>query len=121
MTVTVGDLEDGFYVEDDGTGIPADEREKVFEDGYSTSQHGTGFGLTIIGRIAEGHGWDVSVTDGTDGGARFEVRGVEQVTDEEGERATDEGDEQATGEVNEEIIENVADETSEPIVDETPE
>jgi len=33
LTVTVGALSDGFYVADDGTGIPADERETVFEPG----------------------------------------------------------------------------------------
>ncbi|TKX83579.1 HAMP domain-containing histidine kinase, partial [Halorubrum sp. SS5] len=38
---------------------------------------GTGFGLSIVAQIADAHGWDVRVTDGADGGARFEVTGVE--------------------------------------------
>jgi signal transduction histidine kinase len=67
----------GFYVEDDGSGIPADEHEIVFEDGYSTSQHGTGFGLTIIDRITESHDWEISICEGRAGGARFEITGVE--------------------------------------------
>jgi len=77
VTVTVGTLADGFYVEDDGPGIPAGERESVFESGYSTRQEGTGFGLTIVRRIAEAHGWSVRVTEGAAGGARFEFTGVE--------------------------------------------
>jgi PAS domain S-box-containing protein len=77
VTVTVDDLEDGFSVTDDGPGIPADERERVFDSGYSTSTTGTGFGLAIVQRIVESHGWTVDVTEGDDGGASFEIRGVE--------------------------------------------
>nr|WP_276179441.1 PAS domain S-box protein [Halomicroarcula sp. DFY41] len=81
VTVTVGELPGGFYVEDDGPGIPAEERGGVFEVGYSTSEDGTGFGLNIVKRVVETHGWDVQVTEGTDGGARFEVTGVESATE----------------------------------------
>lgn len=56
VTVTVGDLPNGCYLQDDGPGIPADEREDVFELGYSTDTHGTGFGLAIVEHIAAGHG-----------------------------------------------------------------
>ena len=76
-TVTVGELDDGFYVEDDGPGIPSDDRERVFERGYSTGQDGTGFGLAIVEQIAGAHDWEVRVTDGDGGGARFEVTGVD--------------------------------------------
>ena len=76
VTVTVGRLPDGFYVADDGPGVPADDREAVFEPGYSTASEGTGFGLNIVTRIAEDHGWEVGLTDGADGGARFEITGV---------------------------------------------
>jgi len=76
VTVTVGKLADGFYVADDGPGIPPDDREKIFEAGYSTSDRGTGFGLSIVAQIAEAHGWAVSVTESDSGGARFEVSGV---------------------------------------------
>jgi len=76
VTITVGDLEDGFYVEDDGPGIPADEREQVFESGFTRSETGTGFGLSIVEEIATAHGWDVATTEGTDGGARFEITNV---------------------------------------------
>ncbi|MFC5279032.1 sensor histidine kinase [Halorubrum rubrum] len=76
VTVTVGGLDGGFYVEDDGSGIPEADRENVFTVGYSTADEGTGFGLRIVKQVAEAHGWDVRVTDGTEGGARFEFTGV---------------------------------------------
>jgi len=80
VAVTVGALPDGFYIEDDGPGIPADERDDVFDAGYSTTEEGTGFGLSIVQQIADAHGWDIRVTDGSDGGARFEITGVEFTT-----------------------------------------
>jgi len=76
VTVTVGDVEGGFYVEDDGPGIPAEERGDVFGMGYSTTDSGTGFGLSIAREVVEAHGWEIAVSDGTDGGARFEITGV---------------------------------------------
>ncbi|WP_435358254.1 PAS domain-containing protein [Haloarchaeobius sp. DFWS5] len=66
----------GFYVEDDGPGIPPEERDRVFESGYTTSSEGTGFGLAIVERIAEAHGWTNRVTESEAGGARFEFSGV---------------------------------------------
>jgi PAS domain S-box-containing protein len=76
-TVTVGALDDGFYVEDDGPGIPEDERGKVFESGYSTVSDGTGFGLAIVNEIVDAHGWEIRVTDTETGGARFEITGAD--------------------------------------------
>lgn len=79
VTVRVGcHDETGIYVEDDGPGIPIEKREEVFEPGHSSAQGGTGFGLTIVKRIVEAHGWELSITDGTDGGARFEFELAEQ-------------------------------------------
>ena len=80
VTVTVGctDNADGFYVEDDGSGIPEDERPEVLEAGYSTADDGTGFGLYIVHQAAEAHGWDIRITGASDGGgARFEFTNVE--------------------------------------------
>ncbi|PSQ12972.1 hypothetical protein BRC98_02360 [Halobacteriales archaeon QS_7_68_65] len=78
-TVRVGETDDGFYVADDGPGVPADERERVFEGGYSTGEANTGFGLLIVERIAEAHGWEVALVESEDGGARFEIDDVEGV------------------------------------------
>ena len=77
VTVTVGTLDGGFYLEDDGSGIPARHRTDIFESGYSTDQDGTGFGLSIVHRIAVAHNWGISATESSDGGARFEITGVE--------------------------------------------
>jgi len=81
VTVTVGSLDDGFYVADDGPGIPADERGAVFEAGYSDgSDHGgQGFGLAIVESVVDAHDWSVSVTDAPadeGGGTRFEFHDV---------------------------------------------
>ncbi|MGM0372372.1 MAG: PAS domain-containing sensor histidine kinase, partial [Halobacteriota archaeon] len=76
VTVTVGDLEDGFYVADDGAGIPAEERTVVFETGHSGPESGNGLGLSIVTQIADAHGWELAVTESETGGARFEFRGV---------------------------------------------
>jgi len=88
LTVTVGALDatvepttfdgetdvGGFYVADDGPGIPTEDRETVFESGYTTADNGTGFGLTIVEQIAEAHDWSVTVVESDSGGARFEFR-----------------------------------------------
>jgi signal transduction histidine kinase len=81
VTVRVGARdEEAIYVEDDGPGIPVEKREKVLEPGHSSARDGTGFGLTIVKRIVEAHGWELSVTDGTDDGARFEFETATQGT-----------------------------------------
>ncbi|REA03684.1 two-component system sensor histidine kinase [Haloferax sp. Atlit-6N] len=77
LTVAVGALDGGFYVEDDGPGIPESERADVFERGYTTHENGTGFGLPIVKTIADAHGWSVSLGESDAGGARFEFTGVE--------------------------------------------
>jgi signal transduction histidine kinase len=75
VTVEVGTLEnaDGLYIEDDGTGIPEGERESVFDHGYTRSEDGTGFGLSIVQKFVTAHEWEIQVTNGTGGGARFEI------------------------------------------------
>jgi signal transduction histidine kinase len=75
--VRVGPLDGGFYVADDGPGIPEDRRDVVFEPGYSSDDHGTGLGLAIVDQIADVHGWSVAVTESARGGARFEISGIE--------------------------------------------
>jgi PAS domain S-box-containing protein len=79
VTVTVGRMDRGFYVMDTGPGLPPGGRDEVFESGYSTSSDGTGFGLAIVERIVEAHGWRIEATGGDEGGTRFEITGVEWV------------------------------------------
>jgi PAS domain S-box-containing protein len=78
-TVPATDTTVGFYVEDDGQGIPPDRRAAVFETAYSTSDTGTGFGLAIVEQIADAHGWSVRAVEGAAGGARFEFTGIDPV------------------------------------------
>ncbi len=83
VRVEVGALDDGesgtgFYVADDGPGVPDEVREDVFETGVSTDEDGTGFGLKIVAEVADAHGWSVELADADGGGARFEFRGVER-------------------------------------------
>jgi PAS domain S-box-containing protein len=79
VSVRLGRLDDGdgFFVEDDGPGIPDSEREKVFDWKHSTKEGGTGIGLKSVSQITDAEGWDVAVTDGTAEGARFEITAVE--------------------------------------------
>ncbi len=78
VTIRLGPLPNGFYVEDDGPGIPEPDREKVFEAGFTTKERGTGTGLPSVQQIALAHGWKVLATEGSDGGARFEFTNVER-------------------------------------------
>jgi len=94
VTVHVGALDDttGFYITDDGPGIPAGEREQIFEYGYSTASDGTGLGLGIVQQIVQAHGWTITATQAVDGGAKFEIRDVQHTTvDQEWETSTSEG------------------------------
>jgi len=67
-------------VEDDGEGIPAAERERVFEPFYRLDRSrdratgGFGLGLAISRRALENQGGRLTVTQGALGGARFEIR-----------------------------------------------
>ena len=75
VTVSVGTLDDreGFYVEDDGPGLPAGVEDRIFDRAYTTSEDGTGFGLAIVEEIVEAHDWSISPGHSEAGGARFEI------------------------------------------------
>ncbi|MFD1640626.1 sensor histidine kinase [Halohasta litorea] len=77
VTISIEEIDGGFAVSDDGPGIPEADREGVFESGYSTARDGTGFGLAIVAQIVAAHGWEIALTESVDGGARFEITGVE--------------------------------------------
>ncbi len=78
VTITVGatDGGDAFFVADDGPGIPPEDRERIFEAGYSTDADGTGFGLSIVDAIATSHQWNLVVDESEAGGARFTFEDV---------------------------------------------
>jgi PAS domain S-box-containing protein len=80
ITIRVGSLANdiGFYVEDDGEGIPEDERDEVLQQGYTTHEDGTGLGLAIVRDIVGAHGWEISIAESPAGGARFEVECVRE-------------------------------------------
>ena len=82
VDVSVGPLpRGGFYVEDDGPGVPAAERERVFQRGYTTADDGVGWGLVVVEHIATAHGWAVSLDEAGTGGARFEFSPVAAETE----------------------------------------
>ncbi len=75
-----GRVDAGEYVvsvEDSGSGVPPELREKIFDRFVSTRQHGegAGLGLAIAREVARAHGGDISVDRSpTLGGARFVLR-----------------------------------------------
>jgi PAS domain S-box-containing protein len=74
--IRVGTLSDGFYIEDDGTGITAEQRADLLEPTHSELDETTGDSVYLVATIAEAHDWDVTVTD-EDGKTRFSFRNVE--------------------------------------------
>ncbi|WP_050034234.1 sensor histidine kinase [Halorubrum halophilum] len=82
VRVEIEHREDGITltVDDDGPGVPPDQRSEVTERGVSLDG-GTGLGLAIVGDIAEAHGWALSVEESASGGARFVISGIEPADD----------------------------------------
>jgi two-component system, OmpR family, sensor kinase len=68
-----------FLVEDDGPGVPVDQRERVFDrfhrtdSGRDRASGGTGLGLAIVRAIAEAHGGHVASGRSPEGGGCFEL------------------------------------------------
>ena len=58
-------------VRDDGPGVPADLREKIFTPFFTTREKGTGLGLAFVREIVRDHGSDVMVRDAPGGGSVF--------------------------------------------------
>lgn len=75
VTITVEALDEGFAIQDDGPGLP--ENEDLFAPGFTTDPDGTGFGLSIVDEVVRAHGWSIRATEGPEGGARFEITGVD--------------------------------------------
>jgi two-component system sensor histidine kinase HydH len=60
-------------VRDQGPGVPAADRERVFEPFFTNKTRGTGLGLAIARRVVELHGGTISVHDADGGGACFRI------------------------------------------------
>ncbi|WP_336022715.1 PAS domain S-box protein [Halobellus salinisoli] len=73
VRIWVEAIEDGFAIADNGPGISKSDRDRVFERGFTSQDDGTGFGLYIVREIVDGHGWDITISESTAGGARFEI------------------------------------------------
>lgn len=75
MTIRLYENENGvkFVVSDNGAGIPAAEREKVFEPFYTTKSSGTGLGLAIVKSIVEAHRGTVTLESDSPGGTTVTV------------------------------------------------
>ena len=58
-------------VVDDGAGVPADLREKIFTPFFTTREKGTGLGLAFVREIVSDHGGAIRVSDAPGGGACF--------------------------------------------------
>jgi signal transduction histidine kinase len=80
VSVSAADGEAVLRVDDDGPGVPAADRERVFErftrldEGRARGAGGSGLGLALVRTVAAAHGGTVRVLDAPLGGARFEVR-----------------------------------------------
>lgn len=73
--IHIGVLEDGFFVEDTGDGLPDVPIHSLFEWQMSVDGN-SGIGLAIVKQITDLHGWDITATESADGGARFEITGI---------------------------------------------
>jgi two-component system, NtrC family, nitrogen regulation sensor histidine kinase NtrY len=60
-------------VRDNGPGVSAEMRDKLFEPYATSKAHGTGLGLAIVQRIVVEHGGEISHADAPGGGAQFTV------------------------------------------------
>jgi len=76
VTITIGMLDDGFTWRMMGQGFPQKTGNKYSRLAIRRHKRGLGSGLSIVKRVVEAHEWDIRVSDSIDGGARFEITGV---------------------------------------------
>lgn len=75
VTIRVDACPSGFVVTDDGPTIPDDERASLLESGAKAADR-RGYGFEVVRRIAEAHGWSVSIDARDGGGTRIEFTGA---------------------------------------------
>jgi signal transduction histidine kinase len=75
VTIRVGTTKngDGFYIADNGVGIPTHAHEIVFQPGYTTANTGSGYGLRIVSHVVQAHDWELSLDENETGGATFTI------------------------------------------------
>jgi len=73
VSIRLGPTGAGFFLADDGPGIPVEERDAVFRSGVSSEEDGTGVGLSIVQTVVDGHDWEITATESESGGARFDI------------------------------------------------
>jgi PAS domain S-box-containing protein len=71
------DARDGFYVADNGDGIPPEKRSRAFDWKHTTKADGFGIGLTSVAEVCRAHNWDIGIAESQAGGARFEINTVD--------------------------------------------
>ncbi len=76
LTVSAGPRDDGRYsvvVEDTGVGIPAENRERIFEPYFTTKASGLGLGLVLTKKIVDAHGGEIVADSAPGKGTRIEI------------------------------------------------
>ena len=72
-----GSSEAMFEVNDDGPGVPTEQRVEIFKPYFTTTQKGTGLGLAVVQQICLAHGWEIKCAANTPRGACFRVTGIQ--------------------------------------------
>jgi len=73
LTVTVECTDSQIVIADDGYGFEGDPPPLDAQ----TRESESGLGLAIVAKIVDAHGWEITATDGDEGGSRFEITGIE--------------------------------------------
>jgi signal transduction histidine kinase len=73
VTRKAGAAEAVLEIRDDGTGVPAENREEIFKPYFTTNQKGTGLGLAVVQQIILAHGWEIVCLPNEPKGAVFRI------------------------------------------------
>jgi signal transduction histidine kinase len=73
LVIAAGDGRAMLTIADEGTGIPAELRERVFDPYFTTRHEGTGLGLAIVKKIVLQHGGEIAADEREGGGASFTI------------------------------------------------